>query len=84
MRFIWEETDIKPGRVYGRAGMREQWLIGYRPELESKKNLVSVSLADGMVAGEPRTKMEMAEVLSRNDYAPIEFLSLMAQGKEAK
>lgn len=81
MRVIWDEDDVKVGRVYGKSGIKEQWLIGYRADLSGDARYVSVSTSDGMVTI-PRTKRGMAENLSRNGYSPVEYL--LADAKDHK
>ena len=73
MQVIWHPSDIRVGRIYGKQGVREKWLIGYRPDVDGPCRFVSISLDDGMVT-EPRTDMAMAECLSRHEYLPVELL----------
>lgn len=76
MKIIWQEEDIQVGRIYGRPGMKETWMIGYRPEIDGTIRYVSISMVDGMITL-PQTKAEMAEILTSNEYCPIEFLNVI-------
>lgn len=78
MKFVWEESDIKPGRVYSKVGITEQWIIGYVPGLDSKSNRVHISLSDGMVLP-PQTAEALAADLTEGGYVPLEYLTTQAQ-----
>jgi hypothetical protein len=73
MQVVWEAADIKPGNRYGKKGVNEQWIIGYRPELADPLRYVSVSDQDGMVTL-PCSKEQMARALTAGDYLPLELL----------
>lgn len=77
MKFIWEESDIKTGRMYSRVDINENWMIGYRSYAVEEARFVSISMVDGMVTA-PLNKNEMADMLTRGGYVPIEFLKVMA------
>lgn len=81
MKIIWQEVDIKVGRIYGKRGMKETWMIGYRPEIDGAMRYVSISMVDGMITL-PRTTTEMAEILTSNEYWPIELLAFLDSTKE--
>jgi hypothetical protein len=73
MKVIWETEDIKPGRRYSKEGIREKWTIGWLSDTDDETRYVSVSDQDGMVT-KPRTKEQMAALLSSQAYLPVELL----------
>lgn len=73
MRVIWEASDIQCGRRYSKAGIGEKWIIGYIPSMTGEARYVSVSDQDGMVT-EPRAREQIAQILTENEYLPVELL----------
>lgn len=73
VKVIWDPDDIKPGRRFSKAGIKEKWSIGYISGMSAAARYVTVSDCDGMVT-EPRTKEQMAQALTENGYLPIELL----------
>ena len=73
MKVTWEADDIKPGRRYSKPGIGEKWILGYISDMDGPARYVSVSDQDGMVT-EPRTKEQVAQVLTENGYLPVELL----------
>ena len=73
MKVTWEEKDINPGRIYSKEGIDEKWIIGYLSAMDGPECYVSVSNRDGMVT-DPRTKEQMAQLLTENGYLPVELL----------
>lgn len=73
MKVIWEEKDITPGRRYTKEGIGEKWIVGYLSGALGDARYVSVSDQDGMVT-EPRTKEQIAQILTDNGYLPVELL----------
>ena len=79
MKFIWEASDIKPGRKYGRADISERWMIGYLGALGGDKpRYVSVSTIDGMVT-DASGREELARELTEHGYVPAEYLDAAAR-----
>jgi hypothetical protein len=75
MKVTWDEKDIRAGLRYGRATIRERWIIGYDPTLPAgEKRWVSVSLQDGMVT-RAQTAHELAVSLTESGYVPEALLS---------
>jgi len=73
MKFIWEESDIRPGRKYTRPDINEVWMIGYVVNTSTHAKYVSVSMNDGMVTTTDN-KSNLADVLTKNNYVPVEFI----------
>lgn len=73
MKIIWEEGDITPGRRYSKVGLGENWIIGFLQDAMRDARYVSISDRDGMVTL-PCTKQEMAVMLTREGYLPVELL----------
>lgn len=78
MKLIWEERDIKPGRVVTPIGSHpggERWVIGYTPHpTEKKSNLFSlVSLADGAICL-PNDAAHFVALLNEGGLWPVEWL----------
>ena len=75
MRFEWEPEDIKVGRVVGKPGRGERWMIGYMAEsiLGEEKRYTLNSMADGLVQM-PRTASELAASLNKTGEWPSELL----------
>lgn len=75
MKVIWEESDIQPGRRYGKPTIEERWwIIGYSVGSVDKQKLFhSVSLSDGMI-GSPMSRSELATHLIESGYLPEELL----------
>ena len=73
MKVTWEAEDINPGRRYSKPGIGEKWIIGYMSDVYGPARYVSVSEHDGMVT-EPRTKAQVAQMLTENGYLPVELL----------
>lgn len=73
MKVIWEVNDIILGRRYGKPGFIEEWTIGYLAWEHESARYISVSNQDGMVTN-PHTKERLAEILTENDYLPLELL----------
>ena len=72
MRVGWEEQDIKPGRRFkGRSGS-EVWMIGYICG-EKETIYAVISLSDGLVNSQRKTRSEMAGFLNKNSYLPLEL-----------
>jgi hypothetical protein len=67
MKFIWEESDIKPGRVVGKSPNVGCWIIGYIPDPHA---YTLISLDDGMVQP-PKTAAELATHLTASLMKPI-------------
>lgn len=85
MRVTWEPSDIRPGRVVGKSGRGERWIIGYgvcpRKVSEPERKFVLVSLADGMLQlsapNDPwqfNTAEEIAAQLNQSGEMPSELL----------
>lgn len=79
MQIIWEAADITPGRRYRRPGTSETWMIGY---VVTGRDVVNVSLSDGMVNPDPVSPEDMAGHLTRAGYWPEEFLAQHTEGGE--
>lgn len=77
MKFTWESSDIVVGRKYSRLDIKEEWMIGYLPDVDSNgRRFVSISTSDGMVT-EGATKVELSTSLTKNNYVPVEFIATM-------
>lgn len=78
MKVVWEKSDIKVGRKYGKPGTDERMLIGYRVDVEAQrgdeKKFIPVSLSDGQVCCE-QTAEQFAGMLTAQGYVPAELLS---------
>lgn len=80
MRVTWEEKDIRAGLRYGKATIRERFIIGYDPSLPAgEKRWVSVSLADGMVT-RAQSAHELAVSLTESGYVPESLLTKSTGG----
>lgn len=73
MKVIWEEKDIRPGRRYSKPGIGETWIVGFLADATTECASVSISAQDGMVTG-PRTKEQLAQLLTEQGYLPTELL----------
>jgi hypothetical protein len=76
MKVEWHAGDIRPGRIVGKPGRDEQWLIGYR--ISDKDNvycLISYN-ADGFISAQG-TKEEIANHLNAAGEFPAELLKLL-------
>lgn len=73
MKVEWEESDIKPGRRYGRPKTAELWIIGFLAGANSDIRYVSISLSDGMVT-KPASLAGLAATLTEGGYQPEELL----------
>ncbi len=73
MKVTWEAKDITTGRRYSKPGIGEKWIIGYISDIDGPARYVSVSDQDGMITT-PRSKEQMAQVLTENGYLPEELL----------
>ena len=75
MKFIWEESDIRGGRKYGRDDLSEHWMIGYRPSPVASvgNEYFSVSMNDGMITV-PMDKAAMARELTLLEFVPLVYL----------
>ena len=73
MKVTWEAGDIRTGRLYGKVGAGEMWMIGYVVNVSGINGYVSVSMNDGMVT-EQKTKEEMAKTLTECGYLPKEIM----------
>jgi hypothetical protein len=74
MKVIWEPTDIRAGRRYGKLNVTERWMIGYKVSTPSFMHLwYSVSLTDGMVTS-GISDVELAASLTEDGYLPEELL----------
>lgn len=80
MKFVWEEGDIRPGRIVRNSLTPERWMIGYILTVnEDKKSFtrdhVIVSLSSGEVfsAKAPKTAQQLADMLTRNGACPEEY-----------
>jgi hypothetical protein len=71
MKLIWSPKDITPGRVVGKPGIIEQWIIGYAGYEKSQYHLVSLS--DGMIT-DGCSKELLADRLTMSESWPVEFL----------
>ena len=74
MKLIWEEKDIKAGRKVAGHGQSEKFIIGYRPETETK-TFCLISLSDGLV-GTAKAACCLTEELTENNFIPDELLHL--------
>lgn len=73
MKVTWEAKDIWPGRRYSKPGIGEQWILGYISDMDGPARYISVSDRDGM-ATDPRTKEQIAQLLTEHGYLPVELL----------
>lgn len=80
MKFVWEESDIRPGRIVTSQATPERWMIGYILSVnEERKSFdrdhVVVSLTSGEVikTKSPKTAQQLADMLTRNDARPEEY-----------
>lgn len=73
MKVEWEESDIKPGRRYGKPLTAERWVIGFLAGSGNNARFVSISLSDGMVT-KPSTLAGLAATLNEGGYQPEELL----------
>jgi len=74
MKVIWEAGDIRCGRVFGREGITERWMIGYICPESSVSRIVTVSLSDGLVSPQHFDRETLARTLTDGSYMPEEFL----------
>jgi len=77
MKFVWEESDIIGGRIVGKPGRLESWMIIYRPSMApgSRGNLYGmVSLTDGSFGKDFVSNSSMAEFLNNIGEIPEEFI----------
>lgn len=75
MKVTWEESDIQPGRRYGKPTIRERWIIGYSVGSVDKQKLFhSVSLSDGLTLLPAITRSMLASNLTESGYLPEELL----------
>lgn len=75
MKFIWEESDIKTGRIYTRPDIHEDWMIAYLSDIDPDNlaKYTSVSLSDGLII-KASTREDMAQMLTENEYIPKEYI----------
>ena len=73
MKFIWEEEDIRAGRMFSKPGNVEAQIIGYHVGSHEEDKWASVSLVDGMIST-PTNRAIMATALTENGYIPVEFM----------
>ena len=85
IKYIWEEEDIIAGRWIKRQGVdfSTAYKIGYafpKPltdrDYEETRRYVLIAITDGMVTS-PQTKKEMAELLTKDNRIPLEYLELI-------
>jgi hypothetical protein len=74
----WEANDITPGRILGKRGRSERWMIGYEamPDDASRRHVL-ISLSDGLVSP-PATAEMMAVDLNKSGEIPLELLDTLA------
>jgi hypothetical protein len=77
MKVQWQADDITPGRVLGKPGRSERWMIGYEamPD-DADRRHVLISLSDGLVSP-PATAEMMAIDLNKSGEIPIELLGAL-------
>lgn len=73
MKVIWEAADITPGRRYGKPGGGQKGFIRCLYTTIGEDLCVTVSAHTGMV-GTPRTKEQIAQLLTDSGYMPVELL----------
>ena len=75
MKVTWGTDDIRVGRVVGKPGRGERWMIGYRAtrEMDDPREFTLNSLSDGMVQ-DPMTAAELVALLNRTGDLPVELL----------
>lgn len=74
MKIEWEAADIKPGRIVGKPGRGERWMIGYDATVATDRDgprWCLVSLSDGMVQSR-HTKEMLAKKLTLSGELPVE------------
>lgn len=76
MKIEWQAEDILAGRIVGKPGRVERWLIGYTPDVaDQSKRWALISLSDGMVAHHGDTAEALAARLNAAGDMPVEFFS---------
>jgi hypothetical protein len=70
MRYIWEENDIKGGRVVTTASGSERLILGYDAGEEGDGDRTITSLADGSLIAKRQTKAQQADWLNKAGYMP--------------
>ena len=73
MKIIWEASDIRPGRVVGKAGRKEEWMIGYLNGEAKADNFCLISLNDGCVSNRGTAEQLASSLTESNDW-PIRLL----------
>lgn len=75
MKVQWEEADIRPGRIVGKADRTERWMIGYATWVEAgdKHRWCLISTSDGMTNG-PQSADLLATYLNSTGEMPAELL----------
>lgn len=71
MKVEWEPKDIRLGRVVGKPGRGERWIIGY--SVARSHRFALVSLSDGMIQNDADAA-EMASFLNKAGELPVELL----------
>lgn len=79
MKIEWEIADIKPGRVVGKPGRKERWMIGYVAADQTEHRWTLVSLSDGMIQI-PRSADLLATSLTESGELPAEVLPRAESG----
>jgi len=71
MKIEWETGDIRGGRIVGKSGREERWLIMYMGG-----GLYGLaSLVDGSAAYQNSAPDQIAEVLNKNGDIPVEWIT---------
>ena len=72
MKVTWEEKDIYGGMRYFHPQHSGEWMIGYSTNKQHKHLYVTISLSDGFLST-PRTKQQLAEILTNFGFLPKEM-----------
>lgn len=76
MKITWEAKDIKVGLLYSKPGVREKWMIGYRYDEHSNRQIVSISMDDGFVT-HSTTEEDLARLLTTEVYWPMSLIDAL-------
>jgi hypothetical protein len=70
MKYLWEDTDMRGGRISKSGG--ERWMIGYTGGNGSIKSgtFALISLSDGMVCMSLMAS-ELAERMTHDEHVPV-------------
>ena len=75
MRFIWEEEDIKVAyKIKYKGDSRDIFIIGYMPFKNDdvyQSRYTYISLDDGQVMCDGKTKKELAELFTLHAMIPL-------------